>query len=330
MASKPALCCPPPTVRSPLHPHNIPTSGSSVTSANTELVSLCSPEGDKVLVQFDTSTIAPVALSAVYLNGDRYEGDLSELVDCASLVPPPEPLTLEGVDCAGEPVEVSGMPGELVQVVQAPGTAFAVKICEDDRDFELACGEDPATGHQIQTAYRATPSGPVVLWRVDTTTGLEWTGDPSTLEGCGGTKLESDPVEMCDNGVEFIRWVVKKNGEPTGVTYDTDLAMQPYTVTDEAAVTKGKCVPAVVCEPTISSAPGDALGTLLPGTSVSIQKNNCCTLKVTTSAGSFIVSKDVTGYSTGDFKCPVTVTAVEILSGTCDLADVIVTTQFSG
>jgi hypothetical protein len=53
-------------------------------------------------------------------------------------------------------------------------------------------------------------------------------------------------------------------------------------------------------------------------------------LKVTTSAGDFIVSKDATGYSTGDFKCPVTVTGVEILSGTCDLADVIVTTQFSG
>lgn len=88
--------------------------------------------------------------------------------------------------------------------------------------------------------------------------------------------------------------------------------------------------PPVVCEPTISSAPGNALGTLLPGTSVSVQKSNCCALKVTTSAGSFIVSKDVTGYSTGDFNCPVTVTAVEILSGTCDLADVIVTTQFSG
>lgn len=254
------------------------------------------------------------------------------VVVCGNEPPPepPEPITLEGQDCDGAPLPAEGMPGEIVQVVQAPGQVFTMRMCPDDRDFELSCGEDPATGHQIQTAYRATPSGPEVLWRVDTVTGLPWTGDPATLESCGGTKLESDAIEMCDNGVEFIRWVVKKNGEPTGTTFDTDLAMQLYTVTDEAGVTKGKCVSATVCEPKISSAPGDTLASLLPGTSVSIQKTNCCTLKVTTSAGAFIVSKDVTGYSTGDFKCPVTVTAVEILSGTCELADVIVTTQFSG
>jgi hypothetical protein len=245
-------------------------------------------------------------------------------------VEPPSPITLEGQDCAGDAKPATGLPGQIMQITQAPGQTLTVRICETDRDFELSCGKDPATGHQIQTAYTATASGPVILWRVDTVTGLPWTGDPTTLEDCGGTKLESDPIEMCDGGVEFIRWVVKKDGKPTGVTYDTDLSMQPYTVTDEANVTKGKCVPDVICEPTISSAPGNALGTLLPGTSVSVQKSNCCALKVTTSAGSFIVSKDVTGYSTGDFKCPVTVTAVEVLSGTCDLADVIVTTQFAG
>lgn len=85
-----------------------------------------------------------------------------------------------------------------------------------------------------------------------------------------------------------------------------------------------------VCTPTISSAPGDTLAGLLPGTSISVQKNSCCAIKVSTSAGDFIVSKEVTGYSTGDFKCDVTVTGVEVLSGTCSLSDVIVTTQRAG
>jgi hypothetical protein len=292
---RPVLCCPEPAVKNALHPHPIPDGSAGIPTT------------------------------------PGYACSNPLFVSNCGPAEPPEPITLDGTACDGAANPATGNPGELVQIVQAPGQVLSVRFCdEDDRDFELSCGKDPATEHQIQTAYRTEAGGPVVLWRIDTVTGLPWTGDPSTLEACGGSGLESDPIEMCDSGVEFLRWVVKKDGVPTGDTYDTDMLAQPYVVTDEAAVVKGKCVAVEVCEPTISSAPGDALGTLLPGSSVSIQKSNCCTLKVTTSAGAFIVSKDVTGYSTGDFKCPVTVTAVEILSGTCNLADVIVTTQFSG
>jgi hypothetical protein len=38
----------------------------------------------------------------------------------------------------------------------------------------------------------------------------------------------------------------------------------------------------------------------------------------------------MTAYSTSDFNCPVTVESVEIVSGTCTAADVIVTTQGKG
>jgi hypothetical protein len=189
---------------------------------------------------------------------------------------------------------------------------------------------DPDTGHQVQTAYKIVAGEFVLIKRWDTVTGTEWTGDPATLEGCGGKPLEAEQELFCDNGVEFLRWFTIEAGVPTGQYVDTDFTGALYTVTDEANVKRGACVPAVVCEPTISSAPASTLAGLLPGTSVSIQKGNCCSLKVNTSAGSFIVSKDVTGYSTSNFNCPVTVTSVEILSGSCNLADVIVTTQFSG
>lgn len=291
---RPVLCCPEPSVRNPLHPHEVPNSSTGIPTtpgyacSNPLFVSTCGP------------------------------------------AEPPEPITLEGQDCDGAPVSATGLPGQITHVVQAPDTVFKVQLCTPPKDIEKVVLCDKNTDHKVAVISDLTdPAAPIVtFW--DLNTGAPWTGAIDDLVQCPDVDLESDPMEMCDGGVEFLRWIVKKDGEPTGAKFDTDKAGAPYVVTDEANVSFGKCVAAVVCEPTISSAPANTLAGLLPGTSVSVQKTNCCTLKVTTSAGSFIVSKDVTGYSTGDFKCPVTVTGVEILSGTCDLADVIVTTQFSG
>ena len=131
---------------------------------------------------------------------------------------PPTPITLEGQDCAGSPLDAEGLPGQITQIVQAPGQVLTVRICEDNTDFELACGFDPATSHEVQIAYRIESGAMVVYKRWDAVTGLEWTGDPTTLESCGGTKLESDLVPMCDQGTEFIRWHVNKDGKPTNGT----------------------------------------------------------------------------------------------------------------
>lgn len=152
----------------------------------------------------------------------------------------PKAETVTGEDCEGADVEVTGT--AVREVVQAKGTVFTVKMCPDDKDFELSCGIDPITGHQIQTAYKIVAGNFEVINRWDTVTGQSWGGDPTTLESCGGTKLESDEVVMCDSGVTFLRWFIKKEGEPTGVTYDTDINGSPYTVTDEQAVTTGKCI----------------------------------------------------------------------------------------
>lgn len=237
------------------------------------------------------------------------------------------PLTLTGEDCDGAAVSVAGFIGTHQTVVQAAGTVFTVKMCPTGGDRELVKRCDPVTGAEILFQWDVSVSPPVLLSAVDLTTGAVFTGDPNTLVSCGGSGLESDPKLMCDSGTEFLRWYVKKDGEPTGVTFDTDLAGATYSVTDPAAVSFGSCVAASVCAPTISSAPADTLTGLLPGTSISIQKNNCCAIKVSTSVGDFIVSKDVTGYSTGDFGCDVTVSGVTLLSGTCELADIVVTTQ---
>lgn len=34
---------------------------------------------------------------------------------------------------------------------------------------------------------------------------------------------------MCDGTTNFLRWIVKENGEPTGTSYDTTLTGATYT-----------------------------------------------------------------------------------------------------
>lgn len=196
-----------------------------------------------------------------------------------------------------------------------------------NHDYEVVTRCDPDTDAQILIQYDVSVSPPAVVAMIDLTTGEAWTGDVTTLQSCGGASAESDPVLMCDGGVEFLRHIVKTNGEPTGVKFDTKLDGTLYTVVDEAGLKVGACAAEVVCEPDISSATADDLSLLRPGHSISVQKGNCCKIKVTTSAGAFIVAKTVTGYSTGNFKCPVSVSAVEVLEGTGALEDIIVTAQ---
>lgn len=254
-----------------------------------------------------------------------------EIVSQPAVLPdPPTPITLDGQDCSGDPLPVTGERGELVQIVQAPGQVLSVRFCTDDAaDFELACGKDPATDHEIQTAYKIVNGEFVLISRIDVITGLPWTGDPSTLEACGGSGLDSDPETVCVDGVSATRWLVKENGIPTSIVHYTDADGQLFIPAAGAVVVLGSC-PAAACGPTISSAFGDDLIGLLPGNSVAIQKPSCCNVRILTTAGNFLVRKGMTAYSTADFKCPVTVTGVEIVDGACTKADVIVTTQNLG
>jgi hypothetical protein len=182
MAQTPKLCCPTPTLKSPLHPHPIPTSGNSVTSANTDLVKLCTPDGDPVLVQFDTSTIPPQALSAITASGERYEGDLAELMECE--------VTLEGQDCAGEALPATAKAGELVQIVQAPGQVLSVRFCDDaaSRDWELIKRCSPG-GEEILFQWDVKTNPPTLVSATNLATGEAYTGDGTELISCGSTQI---------------------------------------------------------------------------------------------------------------------------------------------
>lgn len=80
---------------------------------------------------------------------------------------------------------------------------------------------------------------------------------------------------------------------------------------------------------TVSSAAGNNLSSLLAGTSFSFLKTGACSIRVTTSVGSFVIPDDATSYCTQVFKTPFTVNAVEVIAGTCDLATITIISNSS-
>lgn len=187
-----------------------------------------------------------------------YDGDDllpagTELFTCQAPVPTipacvtsvelePVPFTIEGEDCEGNPVEVTGVPGQLTSVVQAPGTVFKVQLCENSKDTEKHILCDVNNGHKVAVITDfSNPAAPVTSYW-DIIAGAAWIGDPLTeLESCPDSDTESDAQEMCESGTTFLRWFVKKNGEPTGEVFDTTMTGASYTVVDESLVTVGKC-----------------------------------------------------------------------------------------
>lgn len=136
---------------------------------------------------------------------------------------------------------------------------------------------------------------------------------------------------VCVDGKSWTKWYVwdkTGDGVPNLVSIlwldETDA---PIAAPNPLLINNENCK---VCLPTISDAFGDDLSTLLPGTSFTITKPDCCRVQVITSAGTITLREKETYYSTTDFKCPITVTGITIASGTCSLADIHIISNFNG
>jgi len=136
-------------------------------------------------------------------------------------------------------------------------------------------------------------------------------------------QYDYEKEKVCVDGKTWTKWYVwDKTGDgiPNLVTVlwldETDAII---AAPDSTLINNANCK---VCLPTISDAFADDLSTLLPGTSITITKPNCCKIQVVTTVGSFTLREKETYYSTTDFKCPITVTGITIVSGTCRLADI--------
>lgn len=157
---------------------------------------------------------------------------------------------------------------------------------------------------------------------------------PVYVEICNpdpGTDYElvfTDAVPICvDNGDgTFSTWYTRERIVWDSVTstvisrtteYSSDGAT--WNTTAPSSFTVGACDIDPACNPSITEAFGDDLSTLAAGHNFSITKPSCCKIKVTTSVGSFHVLDNIQFYNTSDFGCPVTISAIEVVSGNCTL-----------
>ena len=145
----------------------------------------------------------------------------------------PEPIP----NNAPEPCAESSIPADVFAICNG-NVVMRVVVCgEKDFDQSILCAPD-GTKVAVQTVWdHETNTNVTSYW--DLVLGAVWVGDPATLTACPDVDTESDPQEMCDAGVSFIRWVVKSNGQPTGIFYDTDLNGAAYVPV--GAVTFGAC-----------------------------------------------------------------------------------------
>jgi hypothetical protein len=201
---------------------------------------------------------------------------------------------------------------------------YKVQLCDPSQDRELVKRCDPDTGAEILFQWDVTTTPPTLLSATDLTTGAAWAGDAATLVSCGGPALESDDRDVCVDGVSLSQWVVKKDGEPTGVVYYTDAAGQLVAVPATAVITVGACAAAAL-EPEISDGFGDDLGTLLPSDNFIFDATAACStppcvFEIVTDAGTFRIRAG-SAITTKTFSSKVTVQSVSVLSGTCSIAD---------
>ena len=128
------------------------------------------------------------------------------------------------VDCDGS-TSLIDTNGRLAQRVVLSGTESPIPVCiQGERDFAEVYLCDVNNGHTvlIRTVLDHDTNTFVTTY-FDLVTGTDWSGNPATdLVQCADSELESDRIKGCDNGTPVSKWVVKKDGEPTGVVYYTD------------------------------------------------------------------------------------------------------------
>lgn len=145
---------------------------------------------------------------------------------CAPIPVIPAEVTVDGVDCDGNPISVTG--AGVVQNVPHPDTVQKVQICNrNEFDHTILC--DPVTGDNVIVVTLYDPETGIPTSSAYLMDSTPYAGPIAALVACPDSDLESDALEMCDVGTTFWRWIVKQDGEPTGTFFDTDLAGAPYT-----------------------------------------------------------------------------------------------------
>lgn len=155
----------------------------------------------------------------------------------APVTPPVAAIPVVTETCAGV---ANRLADSRVEAIIPQGTVVYTKKCPTESEFDTLSLCDPNTGLPVfvVTSYSSTGLPSTTAYNID---GTPYGSPLSALVSCD-TALESDPLEMCDSATQtsFIRWVVKKNGQPTGVVFDTTLLGVAYAAAGPVSV--GSCL----------------------------------------------------------------------------------------
>lgn len=186
--------------------------------------------------------------------------------DGAVVIPP---VVVPTLNCDGSTTDVNTTAGDASRVVLS-GSDRPIPVCiQGEKDFAEVYKCDVNTGNTIliRTVLDHDTNTYVTTY-FDLVLGAVWAGSPATdLTECASNSLESDQVIGCDGGVQVVQWIVKDNGQPTGVVYYTDAA---GAVVTPVAWTPGDCPTAQItaqvpnCSGGLDSKPVDSItGTYL-------------------------------------------------------------------
>lgn len=262
-------------------------------------------------------------LASIATHTNNMWSKLCELVEAFT----PTPFIVTGADCNGVPVTAEAT--STVQTVPHPDFVQKVQLCKPNVDPEVVClsndgGLTIVTGWEVFDVSVNPPTSTLYIGGV-AVTGYEVVPCDKPMQ------YDYEKEVVCVDGKTWTKWYVwDKTGDglPNLVTVlwidETDTVM---AAPDPLLINNVNCK---VCLPTISDAFADDLSTLLPGTSFTITKPDCCRIQVVTSVGTITLREKETYYSTTDFKCPITITGITIVSGTCSLADIHIISNFNG
>lgn len=178
-------------------------------------------------------------------------------------------------------------------------------------DYEFVC-----TDEGVKIVQLDTKTGAKTVLNIDGTVNTS-----AIIEPCSSS-VESDAAKICIGGVPALMWVVKENGVPNGAVYYTDKEGQLISAPSPSSYTLGECVGE--CQPQIWTGDGTQIGSSIPFHSAVITKPECCIVDIVTSAGTIRMGRGEISYSTILFTCPITITAVNVITPNCSASSVLI------
>jgi len=133
--------------------------------------------------------------------------------------------------------------------------------------------------------------------------------DVDTEIPCEDTKADIEHLERCDLDTKTL-WF-----KSVYHTFDENGIPSPEIILKDWEDSGIKCLPD--CRSYVADAIGEANPVFEPFNTFTIIKPTCCTLRITTSAGSFTMRKGEVSYQSDKFDCPLTAISVEVTDGDC-------------